>query len=62
MEKLLVRPAEAAELIGLSRSQVYALLAAGALPSVRIGKSVRVPVKALADWVENQTSTATQVR
>ena len=47
MEKLLLRPVEAAEAIGISRSKIYELLASGELPSVRIGASVRVPVEAL---------------
>ena len=51
MEKLLVRPTEAAELLGLGRSKVYALLASGELPMVKIGKSVRVPVDELRQWV-----------
>lgn len=56
MDKLLYRPAEAAELLGVGRSKVYALLAAGAIPSVRVGKSVRVPAAALRRWVEERGS------
>jgi excisionase family DNA binding protein len=51
MDKLLLRPAEAAELLGVGRSQIYSLLATGELPSVRVGHSVRVPVGALKEWV-----------
>ncbi len=51
MEKLLLRPTEAAEVLGLGRSKVYELLASGALPAVRIGASVRVPAEALRRWV-----------
>ena len=51
MEKLLLKPAEAAELLGIGRSKMYELLAAGALPSIRVGHSVRVPVTALERWV-----------
>lgn len=47
MEKILLRPAEAAEALGISRSKAYELIATGAIPSVRIGNSARVPVKAL---------------
>jgi excisionase family DNA binding protein len=52
MEKLLLRPIEAADAIGVGRSQIYQLLKSGQLPSVRIGKSVRVPVNSLRDWIE----------
>lgn len=48
---LLLRPEEAAGVLGIGRSTLYELLAAGALESVLIGKSRRVPVAALADYV-----------
>jgi excisionase family DNA binding protein len=54
MERLLLRPVEAAEVIGVSRSKLYELLASGDLPSVRIGASVRVPVDALRAWIAEQ--------
>jgi excisionase family DNA binding protein len=54
MDKLLLRPVEAAEAIGVGRSKVYELLASGELPSVRIGSSVRVPVDALRAWINRQ--------
>ena len=56
MEQLLVRPSEAAELLGLGRSKVYALIASGELPSVKIGKSIRVPVEELRQWVHGRVN------
>jgi excisionase family DNA binding protein len=56
--RLLYRPAEAADAIGISRAKRYALIAAGVIPSVRVGQSIRVPVKALNDWIEGQLDTA----
>jgi excisionase family DNA binding protein len=58
MERLLLRPVEAAEAIGISRSKIYELLASGELPSVRIGASVRVPVEALRAWIAEQLDDA----
>ena len=58
MERLLLRPTEAAEMTGLGRSKMYELIAKGVVPSVRIGKSVRVPVEALREWVKAQTASA----
>jgi len=55
-EKLLYRPAEAAEAIGVSRARAYELIAAGAIPSIRIGSSIRVPVDALRTWIKRQMS------
>jgi excisionase family DNA binding protein len=54
VDRLLLRPLEAAEAIGIGRSKVYELLASGELPSVRVGASVRVPVDALREWVARQ--------
>jgi excisionase family DNA binding protein len=50
--KLLLRPEEAAEVLGIGRSKFYELLAAGAVQSVRIGKCRRVPLAALEEYVE----------
>lgn len=51
MEKLLLRVTETAQLIGLGRSKTYDLIARGELPSIRIGKCVRVPAEKLREWV-----------
>jgi excisionase family DNA binding protein len=59
LEPLLLRPIEAAKLLGLSRSTVYEMIAAGELPSVRLGHSIRVPLAALKDWIEERTVVAT---
>ena len=58
METLLLKPMEAAKAIGLGRSKIYNLIASGVIPSVRIGKSVRVPVEDLRAWIKKQTSNA----
>jgi excisionase family DNA binding protein len=55
MDKLLLRPTEAADAIGVGRSKIYELLASGELPAVRIGGSVRVPAAALRIWIEQRT-------
>jgi excisionase family DNA binding protein len=58
MEKLLLRPHEAAEVLGLGRSKVYEMIASGAIPSITIGKSRRVPLEALRAWVRAQAAAA----
>lgn len=60
MDRLLVKPIEAAHLLGLGRSKIYELLASGELPSVKIGKSVRVPMDALREWVTAHTTGSEQ--
>jgi excisionase family DNA binding protein len=53
-ERLMLRPAEAADAIGVSRAKLYELLARGVIPSVMVGASKRVPVQALNAWIEEQ--------
>src|SRR2546425_7785776 len=47
MEPLLLKAGDVAKLLGLGRSKVFATLAVGELPVIRIGRSVRVPRAAL---------------
>ncbi len=54
MEKLLLKPLEVAEALGISRSRVYLLLREGGLPSVQVGHTTRVPADALRRWVTEQ--------
>lgn len=56
MEKLLLKPNEAAELLGVGRSKMYELLSTEKVPSIKIGGSIRIPTKALTEWVEKQHS------
>ncbi len=50
-DRLLLRPREVAVATGLSRSMVYELINRGEMPAIRVGKSVRVPVADLQDWI-----------
>ena len=59
-EPLLVKPEEAAKMLGLSRSRIYAMVQCGELPSLRVGRCVRVPVERLRDWVELRQSSTEQ--
>jgi len=45
--RLLLRPSEAARLLGISRSKCYELIHSGDLPSIRLGGSLRIPVAEL---------------
>ncbi len=51
--RLLLRPEEAAAVLGIGRTTLYDLLRTGQLPSVRIGASRRVPVRALHTFVDS---------
>lgn len=57
MEKLLLRIPEVVAAMGLGMSTIYLLLdRPDGLPTVRIGRSVRVPAEAVRRWVETQAS------
>jgi len=53
---LLLRPAEVATTLGLSRSKIFELLSARELPSLHIGRSTRIPREQLHEWIETQIS------
>jgi excisionase family DNA binding protein len=52
MSPLLVTPEQAAEALGIGRTRLYALLASGDLPSVKVVGSRRIRVGDLAAYVE----------
>jgi excisionase family DNA binding protein len=56
VETLLLKPEEAAQCLGICRSKIYELMRAGALESVRIGASRRIPTSAVARFVEELSS------
>jgi prophage regulatory protein len=49
---------EVGGLLGISRSQAYVLVKSGVLPSIRLGKCVRVPSEALQAWLREQQAAA----
>jgi excisionase family DNA binding protein len=49
---------EAAKRLKISRGKAYAMTASGQMPSVKLGRSVRVPILAFDRWVERQTRAA----
>ena len=51
MEKLLLKPSEVAEYLSLGRSKTYALIAQGIIPSVQLGRAIRVRKTALEQWI-----------
>lgn len=55
LDRKTLRMAEAAEVLGVSRSQLYVLAKRGDVPVVRIGSSLRVPAAALDRWLEDRT-------
>jgi excisionase family DNA binding protein len=50
--KLLLTVDEAAHRLGIGRSHAYVYVLKGDLPSIKIGRSRRVPVQALREFIE----------
>ena len=57
-EKLLLTVPEAAARLSLGRSKFLELLYSGKIPHFRIGRAVRVPSRALEEWVARQQAEA----
>ena len=54
MEPLLRTPLEAAQLLKISRSKCYELIAKGQLPSITLGCSLRIPLDELRDFIRDR--------
>jgi excisionase family DNA binding protein len=58
---LLLDAAEAAKLLSLSRTKVFDLAHSGEIPSIRIGRAMRIPRDQLVAWIEQRTTEASHV-
>jgi len=57
IEQKLLRPLEAAKVLGCSRATVYSLVSSGDLPSVRLGgTTIRIPAAAIEKLINNAMS------
>jgi excisionase family DNA binding protein len=56
--KALLSPADLAPLLGVSRSRVYQLIAAGVIPATRMGNRIRIPRGAWERWLATETDRA----
>jgi len=52
---LLIDSRQVARLLGIGRTKTFQLMASGELPTIRLGRCVRVPMHALEDWIVAQT-------
>ena len=53
-KKLLYRVETAASKCEMGRSKFWELVMSGEIPSIKIGRSRRIPAAALDAWIENQ--------
>lgn len=57
LQRLLTVP-EAAERLSIGETMAYEWIKAGKLPSLRLGRAIRVPAQALGDWIVARTQSA----
>jgi excisionase family DNA binding protein len=53
-QRLLVRIPDRAETLGIGRSKIYELIATGELPTIHVGRAVRISASTLHKWVEER--------
>ena len=58
---LLLTVVEAARVLSIGRTTMYELVAAGEIETVHIGRSARVPVSSLEEYVERRRRTRISV-
>lgn len=54
MQRLLINMVDAASLLDLSYQKVTELVKQNVIPSVHIGKEVRIPLKQLEEWIDRE--------
>jgi excisionase family DNA binding protein len=59
-EQLLHSPEESAGLLGVSRSQVFEMLARGEIESFKIGRLRKIPREAITDYIKRRRAAASQ--
>jgi len=58
--RLLIDSREVARLLGVGRTKTFQMMASGELPTVRIGRSVRVSLAGLHSWIDKQVAARTR--
>lgn len=57
---LLMTVEDAARRLGIGKTLAWQLIWDGVLPSVRLGRLVRVPVRQLEDWIAREAEVGVQ--
>ena len=61
-ELLLLRVDQAAKMLQIGRAKVYQLAATGEIPSLHIGRQLRIPAEELRAWIRAQAAGAERRR
>ena len=54
-DRRLLRIEDAAQRLSVGRSTIYAMVAAGQIPSLKLARSLRIPADALDRWLAEET-------
>jgi len=57
-----VSVADVAEMLSITRREIYYMIEAGDLPGVKIGRAVRIPCEALERWIADKEAEAQESR
>jgi excisionase family DNA binding protein len=60
MEQLMYRPAEAAQVLGIGRTRVFALIKSGRLRSVKLGAARFITAEALQTFIRDLEQESTR--
>lgn len=55
-ERLLLTVEEAAERLRIGKTLAWELVWDGLLPSIRLGRCVRIPLRALEEWIAHEAA------
>lgn len=55
MEKVAFTVEEVASILSLGRNKTYELVKMGIIPSMKLGKQIRIPKLSLESWLAEQT-------
>lgn len=55
VERLTLTVAEVAQLLGIGLNNAYGLVGSGRIPSIKIGRQIRVSKKVLEDWLDRES-------
>ncbi len=58
MQKEMLRASDISSRLGVTTGRIYQLIAAGVIPSVRVGGAIRIPREAWERWLDDQTQRA----
>jgi excisionase family DNA binding protein len=57
-----VAVAQVAEMLSITRREIYYMIEAGELPAIKIGRAVRIPLDALEQWIADKEVEAKESR